>query len=181
MSGDQNLATDDADLAIYRFHRWALGFAGPGRHWFRSAVRFGLIMLAVSIAVIIPVFAARISFNYQPTPAPKRGLVEMAFSVVLFAPLAETAILVLIYKMTKPYLGVGGFILVNTALFGLLHIPSKGIPVANAVGFLMMSYQYVSFHNALGPRRAFAGVAVSHGMNNGIAVLLIAVFTWLDP
>lgn len=43
----------------------------------------------------------------------------------------------------------------------------------------MMSYQYASYRHALGPGRAFAGVALSHGVNNGVAVLLIAVSTWL--
>ena len=180
MRGNQNPATDDADLAIHRFHRWALGFAGPGRSWFLSAVGFGLIMVAVSVAVFVPVLAARISFNYLPAPEPKPHLVWAAFSMILFAPLVETALLVLIYRMTKPYLGVAGFILVNTVLFGLLHIPSKGIPASATVAFLMMSYQYISFRDALGPRRAFAGVAVSHGVNNGIAFLLIAVAMWLE-
>ena len=180
MNGDRNPTTDDTDLAIHRFHRWAIGFSGPRRHWFLSALRFGFIMVAVSITITIPVFAARISFNYLPPPEPERGLAEMAFSTVLFAPLAETALLVLIYKVTRPYLGVGGFILVNTALFGFLHIPAKGIPAAATVAFLLMSYQYASFRHVLEPGRAFAGVAVSHGVNNGIAFLFIAVATWLD-
>ena len=176
MSGDRNLTTDDADLAIHRFHRWALKFASPGLHWFLSAVYFGLIMVATALAVTVPVMAARISFDYPPSPEPKRSLLGMAFGMILFAPLTETALLVLIHKMTRPCLGAGGFILVNTVLFGLMHIPSKGIPAAAIVQFFMMSYQYVSFRDALGPGRAFSGVAVSHGVNNGIAFLLIAIF-----
>ena len=181
MSGDRNLATDDADLAIHRFHRWALGFASPGPHWFLSAVRFGFIMFATALAINVPVIAARISFNYPLPPEPERSLLSMAFGMILFAPLTETALLVLIYKVTRPYLGVAGFILVNTVLFGLLHIPSKDIPMSATVLFLMMSYQHLSFRDALGPRRAFAGVAVSHGVTNGAAFLLIVIGTWLDP
>ena len=43
----------------------------------------------------------------------------------------------------------------------------------------MMSYQCLSFRDALGPGRAFAGVAVSHGANNSTAFLLIPAAGWL--
>lgn len=129
MSDSRDLATDDADLAIIRFHRWALGFAGPRRHWVPSAVRLGLIAVVTALAINVAVMAARISFNHPISPTRESSLLEMAFGIVLFAPLVETALLVLIYKMTKPYLGIGGFALVNTTLFGLAHIPTQGIPV----------------------------------------------------
>ena len=86
MIGDQTSAIDDADLAIHRFHRWALDFAKPGRRRALSAVRFGLGMVA-----------ARISFNFLPPPAPERGLLEV--------------------------------------VFGLAHIPKRGIPVGATILF----------------------------------------------
>ena len=97
MIGDQTSATGDADLAIHRFHRWALDFAKPGRRRALSAMRFGLVMVAAALAATIPVVAARMSFNFLPPPAPERGLLEV--------------------------------------VFGLAHIPMRGIPVGATILF----------------------------------------------
>lgn len=129
------------------------------------AVNYPLIMLALLV---------RYALGYTEFESgPGRSVAYVVLAIVLFSPFVETALLVLIYKMTWSRLGLTGFVAVNTSLWAVAHIPLQGVPIGAAVLFLAMSYQYVSFREAVGTRRAFWGVFLVHALNNAIAGAVI--------
>ena len=83
--------------------------------------------------------------------------------------------IMLIHRMTRSLLGITGFVFCSTTVFGVLHIWSQGVPISGVISFLLMSYQYVSLSSTLGVGRAYLGVAVSHAVNNSLAVLLLTL------
>ena len=135
-------------------------------------------MKAAAISVGAVVVAARLAFGHETPPSPfaaGRGVLELAFLGVVLAPVLETALIVLVHAMTRRWLGLTGFVLVNTALAYVNHIPTTDVPIAAALVFSAMSYQYVSFRDDVGRGRVFAGVAVSHAVCNSVPTLIVAV------
>ena len=78
--------------------------------------------------------------------------------------------ILLMHLLTRRWLGITGFVLVNTTMFATAHIPTQIVPIPATMLFLVMSCQYISFRNDVGRWKAFAGVAVCHAVNNGIGV-----------
>lgn len=128
----------------------------------------------VTMAVTLPTAFLVVLIEYgtgdlEATSTPAPSLLSLVFGMILFSPLVETALIVLIHNMTRARLGLTGFVAINTVFWAIAHIPLQNVPIAVAMLFIVMSYQYVSFRETIGARRAFWGVCVTHALNNGIA------------
>lgn len=169
--------------AVERFNRRSLRLTRPGPRWFAASVKLGLIMKAGAVLVSLMVVAVRLIFGHETSPSPfpaGRGLLELAFLGLVLAPLFETAQIWLVHALTRRWLGLTGFVLVSTILAYVGHIRTTDVPIAAALFFSAMSYQYVSFRDDVGGGQAFAGVAVSHAVYNSVPTLIIAVEKLLD-
>lgn len=161
---------------VERFNRRALRFTRPGPRWFTASVTLGLIMRAAAILVAVAVVAARSVFGQETPPSPfgtGRGVLEWVLLGMVLAPLFETAQIWLVHALTRRWLGLTGFVLVNTVLAYANHVPTTNVPIAAALVFTAMSYQYVSFRDDVGAGRAFAGVAVSHAVYNSVPAMIV--------
>jgi len=159
--------------AAERFNQRALRLTRPGRHWLLTSARLGL---TVAIASLLAAFLLVAAFQGlgQDWPGERRdrSIADWIVEVIIFAPLVETGLILLVHLLTRRWLGVTGFVLVSTVLFTGLHIPTQVLPIPAAMLFCVMSYQYVSFRDDVGRGRAFMGVAACHAVNNGVAMLL---------
>lgn len=165
--------------AVEQFNRRALHLTRPGSHWLLSSIKICLGTMAVTVPLIILTLLVRAMLRYTESESdPDRKALSLVFGAVLFSPFVETALLVLIYKMTWARLGLTGFVMVNTMLWAVAHIPLQPVPIGAAILFLVMSYQYVSFRDGVGARKAFWGVFVFHATNNGIATALLLSARW---
>jgi len=63
------------------------------------------------------------------------SIVDAILGIVILAPLIETGFILLVHFLTRRWLGVFGFALVNTVLFAALHIPTQVVPVPAAMLF----------------------------------------------
>ena len=166
------------DRSVERFNQRALRFTRPGPRWLTTSVKLGFIMKAAAMLMSLAVWAALSAFGGEALPpdsrgTASRGTLEVAFLALVLAPLGETAQIWLVHALTRRWLGLTGFVLVNTLLAYAGHVPTTSIPIAAALVFSVMSYQYVSFRDDLGAGRAFAGVTVSHAVCNIVPVLLV--------
>lgn len=164
--------------AVECFNQGALRFTRPGPRWLAASVKLGLVMKALAILVSVVVTAVHSALGYETPPSrfvAGRGVLELALLGVVLAPLFETALIWLVHALTRRWLGLTGFVLVNTILAYANHVPTTSVPIAAALVFTAMSYQYVSFRDGVGAGRAFAGVAVSHAVCNSIPTLIVAV------
>lgn len=152
--------------ALERFNLVALRLARPRESWFLTSLKIGVVMTAaatlLSILVVSLLTLLRGSVPHGTMDTSWHHLLEL----IVLAPLFETALLVLIFKLTVKWAGLTGFMAILTVLAALVHIPNQPILLPAAIAFMMMSYEYASFRQAVGPGRAFAGVAVSHATIN---------------
>lgn len=126
--------------AVERFNRRALHLTRPGSHWLLSSVKICLVTMAVNYPLIMLALLVRYALGYTEFESgPGRSVAYVVLAIVLFSPFVETALLVLIYKMTWSRLGLTGFVAVNTSLWAVAHIPLQGVPIGAAVLFLAMS------------------------------------------
>ena len=172
----------DIIIKFDSIHQCALRLTKPGSQYLLTSLKLEIIMSLLSLSVTaIYMLLTRVinikSFNFD---SETYNIWELIFGSILFSPLIETAVIMLIHASVRPWLGLTGFVLINTGLFAAMHIPFKGFPISSAVGFLFMSYQYVSFRDSLGNGKAFAGVTISHGVNNSIASLLLVIDSTIE-
>lgn len=167
---------NQAGQSIKRFNQYALHLTQPGSRWINKSLKLGIIISALNFVIIASYLLIPTLLSGQEYVSRHHGEINVVwqlFGSILFAPLVETALLVLIYALTWSWLGLSGFVLVNTGVFAAIHIPFKGFPIAATIAFLIMSYQYVSFRNSIGSGKAFAGVVLSHSVINTVSSAII--------
>ena len=137
--------------AIERCNRCLLRRTRPGRYWIVTSVKLGLAMFAISMTSAALVDAARYSLGFPIFISDEKPSISgLVFGSVLFAPVAETGLLMLVHLLTRRLLGLTGFALVTAALSGVAHYPIKGLPIAQIIGFFLMAYQYASYRDMIG-------------------------------
>ncbi len=171
---------DRFSLAVERFNQQAMRLTRPGPHWLRASVKLGLVLATTSLLAALLLIAALLISHWE-WPGERRGYsyTEWIIIGVILGPLVETGLISLIHLLTRRWLGISGFVLVNTILFAAMHIPAQVVPIPATIAFLVMSYQYVSFRNDIGRSRAFVGVAVCHAVNNALVIVLTSTFDLL--
>ena len=159
---------------ITRLNQRALRFTHPGSRWLLTSVKLGFVIkvAAISFALIEAFATGTLS---RETPRPSRSTVSFAILAVVIVPVIETLQIMRVHLLTRRWIGLAGFVAVSTLLAYALHGPPLAYyPAGAAAAFLIMSYQYVSFRDALGVGKAFTGVAICHAVSNGITALIMA-------
>lgn len=165
------LSDNSLHRSITRLHDRALRLTRPGPNWLAASVKIGLALLAISVGIAVPVVTARLLLGEIIPDGKHRREGWLLFEAVLLAPVVETGMLVLLHRITRRRLGVGGFVLQSAALFGPMHLPNFALGVPQTALFLIMAYQHVSFREVVGAGRAYVGVMVSHAVVNAVTSL----------
>lgn len=174
--------TSQLGRAVERFNRRALRVVRPGSRWLMASVKLGFIMKAAAVVVGVAVLATQSALGYEvkDVSRPSDNIPELVFLLLVLAPLLETTLIWLIYASTRRWLGLTGFVLASAVLAYAGHYTPNSVPIAIALVFSAMSYQYVSFRDEIGASRAFAGVAVSHAVYNGFGALILSLEVILE-
>ena len=174
MSGLSASPVSQLGQAITRLNQRALRFTDPGSRWFLTSVKLGFIIKVVMTLVALLQGLAQGSLSERAPPL-DLNIVEIVTLLVVFAPISETLGIMLVHLLTRRWLGLAGFVAVSTVLAYALHGPPlASYPAGPAAAFLIMSYQYVSFRDAVGVGKAFAGVTICHAVSNGITAIIVA-------
>lgn len=166
--------------SISQWNERTLFLLSPGRHWFMKSIHIGLIMVVYGLILSVLLAITSYFLNWAPEKPDEPNITRSAITSVLFAPIFETSLLALIYKLIRPHLGMIGFALTTAILAALAHTPgSRWQPITAMGAFTIMAYQYGSFRENAGFAQAFWGVVLSHATNNGIFLLLLMTVIYL--
>ncbi len=122
--------------------------------------------------VLLALVGIDLSYDVMtPVELDRRTTIGFALAAIIVAPLLETGLMVILYRVLYHWLRLGllGYVIVSVVFWGANHI----VAAWPAVIFIVMSYQYVAFRNALGRSKAFWSVALTHSVYNTILTTVI--------
>lgn len=151
--------------------------------WPLDALRLGAVMAALALLLGV---AVRLTLD----PAPSRFALDverdfrpalLAFSLLVFAPLAETLLLAMLHWLLRARLGASltVWVCVSAILFALAHAGTNRVPLPQSAAFLLMSYQYALVRDRCGAGIAFTAVVLSHTTYNALVLASVVVFGFL--
>lgn len=162
---------------VAKVNGWALARTAPGPHHLRKAIKIGLSLGGLAFlkgAGVVLLALVGIDIGYDAITSAeldRRTTIGFALAASIVAPVLETWMMTILYRVLYHWLRLGlfGYVTVSAVFWGANHI----VAAWPAFIFIIMSYQYVAFRDALGRSRAFCGVALTHSVYNTIITAIV--------
>lgn len=155
----------------------------PSKHFLAKPLLLGLVLFGFNLPVFVGLraimWASGVAAPATPPPDADPALAFLLTTLV--APMAETAVMALLYELLRAVLRQDTWVpgLVIAALAGVAH-GSRGLLAINpALAFGLFAYEYVVYRRAFGAAGGSVAVFVTHATNNTVGATIVFALTRL--